>query len=430
MWRKLYVLYGGAAGPGKSRALRWALVQFHVGLAQRGIRNVRTGLFCESYPTLQDRQISKIVREFPAWLGKLRQSRDEGYGFYFNEQYGGGYIALRNLDDPAKYASSEFAAEAVDEITKNPRQTFDDLRFRLRWPGVEHNPFLAASNPGSIGHAWVKKLWIDGDFSGDDENLDANEFEFVPAKAGDNPYLPASYWKRLNSLPPAMRRAMLDGDWNVFEGQVFGDWREDLHVCEPFPIPDDWPKWVSIDYGYSAPFCALWLARSPDRRLYVYRERYTAGWRARQQAIEIRGASRNEDIELYAADPSMWAKREGLSGDSLAEEYAAEGIQLQKANNDRRAGLEYVREDLNWKALPGGADDDHGRVLKPPRLQVFNTCRNLIRTLPALPYDKVRVEDVDTRADDHGYDALRYGLAVEHQRIYQQPESYGELVWE
>lgn len=411
MWAHKYVLFGGAAGPGKSYILRWALVEFHLEQARRGNRDLRTGLFCENYPVLKDRQIARIRREFPPWLGELRQTKDEGHGFYFRPEYGGGQIALRNLDDPAKYASSEFAAIAVDELTKNDRQSFDDLRFRLRWPGVEHSPFLAASNPGSRGHAWVKKLWVDRDFSGDDRMLDAGDFLFIPARAGENPHNPLSYMDTLNSLPEKMRKAMRDGSWDIFAGQVFTEWRRDLHVVEPFAIPASWTRWMGLDYGYVAPYCALWFARSPDRaRIYVYREEYQSGLRAAAQARRIKALSGEESIQLVAADPSLWQQREGVAGDSLAGEYGREGVRVVKANNERLAGLGYVHDALHWLELPGS-----GRIIKPPRLQVFATCRALIRTLPALPHDDLRVEDVDTNAEDHAYDALRYGLAVERR---------------
>ncbi len=263
----------------------------------------------------------------------------------------------------------------------------------------------------------MKKLWLDQDFSGDDDQLDPNEFKFVAAKAGDNPYLPESYWKLLNSLPPDMRRAMLDGDWDRFEGQAFSEFRRDLHVCKPFAIPADWTRWTATDYGYSAPFCCLWFARSPDKdRIVVYRELYASGWRAQQQAKQIKAASLGEKIYMHVADPSMWQKREGLAGDTLADEYMREGIQLVKANNNRLPGKGYVHEALNWKELPAT-----GRIIKPPRLRIFEGCVNLIRTLPALPYDRINVEDVDTHAEDHAYDALRYGLALERQREATQP---------
>lgn len=412
-YRYKYLLYGGAAGPGKSYGLRLAAAHFLVHWANKGVPRVRVGLFCEDYPSLTDRHLSKIKREFPPELGELKGTRDEGYGFYMRPEWGSGVISFRNLDKPEKYRSAEFAAIYVDEITLNQPEVFDDLRFRLRWPGIDHNPLAAASNPGGIGHARIKKLFIDRDFSGDDANLNPDEFLFIPGTAYDNPYLPASYWKTLESLPEKMRKALLLGEWDSFSGQVFTEWDRASHVVSPFPIPADWTRWVAIDYGYSAPFCALWFAKSPKTctcygdvhdHIYVYRELYASGLRAQEQAQRIKLSQMGERIGMYAADPSMWQKREGVQGDSLAQEYQQEGIHITKANNDRLAGWNAVHEALMPKK------DQHGTPISAPRLRVFPGCTNLIRTLPALPYDKHRVEDVDTDAEDHAPDTLRYGL--------------------
>ena len=446
MYTKEYLLFGGAAGPGKSHFLRWAAVELLLWWASQGHRNVRVGLFCEDYPTLKDRHVSRIhsgmmnrtdlpddeaaaggflEKEFPPWLGDLKETKAEGLCYFLKPQYGGGFIALRNLDEPAKYASTEFAAVLVDELTKNTRQTFDELRFRKRWPGIAHSPFLAGSNPGSIGHAWVKKLWVDEDFSGEDVRLKPEWFQFIPALAGENHHLPNTYWDLLNSLPDAMRRAMLEGDWSVFAGQVFAEWRPNLHVIEPFEIPKDWTRWVAVDYGFANPFCALWFARKPDKsRVVVYRELYAVGWRATEQAKRIKAASVGERIWLHAADPSMWQKRRETTGDTIADEYLRAGVELKKANNERLAGLNCVREALNWKELPSG------RLIKGPQLQVFRTCTNVIRTLPALPYDPIKVEDVDDDAEDHAYDTLRYGMMVFGVQEWKRPEPeevYGDF---
>lgn len=404
-----YVLYGGAAGPGKSYWLRWSALEFLLECANLGLRDVRVGLFCEDYPTLRDRQISRIKREFPSFLGTVKSTQDEGFGFFLHQQFGGGFIALRNLDDPAKYASTEFAAVFVDELTKNERQTFDDLRFRLRWPGLDHTPFCAATNPGSKGHGWVKKLWVDRDFSGDDSALDPQDFAFIQALPRDNPHLGPSYWAQLDSLPERMRRALRDGLWDVFEGQAFSEFSKAVHVIEPFTIPESWTRWTSTDYGYVDPWATVWLARSPDRqRVVCYREAYQKGLTAREQAKQLKLLTGTEKIRLSVADPSMWGQREKLSTSSVADEYAMEGVNLQAANNDRLGGKAKVHEALAWEKLAARTN--------PPRLQIFSSCVNLIRTLENLPLSETRPEDVDTDADDHCYDALRYGLMVEGQR--------------
>lgn len=204
-----YVLYGGSVGSGKSYFLRWALIYwlcyFHDKYKLKGIR---VGLFCESFPALNDRHLSKIKTEFPSWLGTYNQQNHE---FTLAPEYGSGVLAFRNLDDPQKYLSVEFAAEAVDEINRNAKPTFDLLRTRLRWPGIVETKFIAACNP--IGEAWVKNIWIKRLFP--KEELENQEYFFVNALPTDNPHLPQEYYKSLESLPELERRAYLEGDWDA-----------------------------------------------------------------------------------------------------------------------------------------------------------------------------------------------------------------------
>ena len=383
-----YTLYGGARGPGKSFWLRWWLLRYVVeAFRVLGLRGVRVMLACEDYPALQDRHLSKIQVEYPSVLGAFNQQAHE---YRLAEPFGGGVICFRNLDNPAKYQSAEFAAIGVDELTKNQRDTFDILRGSLRWPGVRETRFVAATNPGGPGHLWVKQLWVDRQFPAELAPL-ADEFVFVRALPADNPHLSDTYWQELSSLPDPLRRAWVDGDWNVFAGQVFGEWRPDLHVVKPFAIPAHWPRWRAIDWGYAAPFCCLWLTNDPDtRRHYVYRELYETKLTDRDQAQRIKAMTApGETVRMTLADPSMWTQKshEGLTF-STADEYNAEGVWLQPADNNRLNGLRRVRELLMVR---------DGQ----PGLCVFETCTNLIRTLPALPYDPVHIEDVDTHAEDH-----------------------------
>lgn len=403
MWLHRYVLYGGARGPGKSYWLRWSLFTLHLyWFMKLGLRDVQTGLFCETYPELQDRQINKIDKEFPLEFGEVKSTLERGLGFHFHERWGGGTITLRNLDKPSKYQSAEFAAIAVDELTKIVKNTFDILRGSLRWPGVPRTVFLGATNPGGVGHLFVKDLWVDKNFAAFPE-LDQlkDEFAFIKALPKDNPYLPESYWDELNSLPPQLYKAWVEGNWDAFVGQVFTEWIRDRHVCKPFKIPSHWPKWRAIDWGYAAPFCCLWLAKNPDNgRQYVYREIYVKELTDKQQAVAIfENTPPEEQVQVTYADPSMWS-RKNMEGKvtTTAQEYAQNGVSLAQADNDRLGGKRKVHRAL--ANLPDGE----------PGLMVFENCVNLIRTLPALPYDEIVVEDVDTDAEDHGYDALRYGL--------------------
>lgn len=206
-----FTLFGGSVGSGKSYWIRWSAVWFLMDWYQRyGLEGIRAGIFCEDYPSLNDRHLTKIKYEFPDWLGTFNESKKE---FTLAKRWGSGIIAFRNLDDPAKYLSVEFALEAIDEVNRNPKTTFDQLRSRLRWPGIKDTKFIAGCNP--LGEAWVKNMWVKRLFPS--EEREQYEFVYVPALPTDNPHLPPEYYKSLESLPENQRRAYLEGNWDAFD---------------------------------------------------------------------------------------------------------------------------------------------------------------------------------------------------------------------
>ena len=209
-----YTLFGGSVGSGKSRWIRWACIYWLMKYyAKYGIEGVRAGLFCEDYPSLNDRHLTKVRFEFPDWLGKFNEAKHE---FTLAPEYGSGIIAFRNLDDPSKYLSVEFAVIAIDEINRNPKTTFDMLRSRHRWPGIKDTKFIAGCNP--LGEAWVKNMWVKRLFPPDEK--EQYEFVFVPALPTDNPHLPQEYYKSLESLPESQRKAYLEGNWDAFDEEM------------------------------------------------------------------------------------------------------------------------------------------------------------------------------------------------------------------
>jgi hypothetical protein len=211
-----FTLYGGSMGAGKSYWLRWSCIYWLLKLAAETKQpGIRAALFCEDYGALNDRHISKVKTEFPAALGSYNEQRHE---FQLNPHFGGGILAFRNLDDPSKYLSSEFAVIAVDEVIKNSKDTFNILRTRLRWMGVRRPVWLGATNPGE---GWVKQYWIDRAFSPSEQ--EPKEFFYVAALPKDNPYLPKEYFASLESLPEAERKAYLEGDWSAFERNLDDD---------------------------------------------------------------------------------------------------------------------------------------------------------------------------------------------------------------
>lgn len=426
-----YLLYGGAAHGGKSYALRWLALSLGMYYYMKyGIKNVPIGLFSEDYPTLKDRQITKIKREFPAWLGTLKEDRDEGYMFEAAEEYGSFRILLRNLDDPAKYASAEFAAILVEELTKNPVETFEDLRFRLRYTGkkdiknelgeviekkdvvIDEVKFVGATNPGSIGHAWVKKYWIEPNPSDPDPEQD--RFFFIRSLPEDNPFTTREYMMQLESMPEAKRKAWKLGSWDVFEGQVFTEWSKNIHVVKPFKIPSEWKRYKAMDWGSNKPFSVGWYAQDFEGHSYLYRElymnkidfnrKYKVPLTARRLARVILDIDKKtgETYQYCVADPSMWNKtilgEESAKpeGESIAEQMIEEGLKLIRADNNREHGLERFQDAL--ALMPDGK----------PEYQVFENCYDTKRTIPALVYDEHNVEDVDTDGEDHCYDRDRY----------------------
>lgn len=212
-----FVFYGGSMGAGKSYFLRWACLYWLLKIwAHKKQLGTRVALFCEDYPALADRQISRVKTEFPSYFGDYHEQSHE---FRLKPCFGSGVLCFRNLDDPSKYQSSEFAMIAVDELPKNSFNTFAMLRTRLRWPGIREPKFLGAGNPG--GEAWVKQYFVDRAFPPNEQ--EKGDFCYVRALPTDNPHLPPEYFKSLESLPEIERRAYLEGDWGAFDDAVDGD---------------------------------------------------------------------------------------------------------------------------------------------------------------------------------------------------------------
>ena len=413
--RYRFMLYGGSRGSAKSYILRWGLLWRLIDWFTKGHKDLRVGLFCEDYPTLRDRQISKIRTEFPKWLGEVKSTQTDGLGFYLHEDYGGGVILLRNLDDPSKYIGAEFAGIAVDELTKNDKATFDMLRGSLRWPGIRQTFFWGATNPLGPGVLWVRQLWIEQDFPPEFEKL-KDEFCFVRALPYDNPHLSEQYWDDLRSQPAAIQKAWIEGDWYALVGAVFGEWREDQHVLHQFTVPSNWVFAAGCDWGYRANGWIGLFACGPEGDVVCITELYFKG----QHSGDV-GYAFGLMVQPYgvcgyvACDEQMWQKS-GVAAPTLAEEFQ-EGIFRAFGNNralapkviesthgpgSRLAKLSVLHRYLHWQADRDGTVQPWNR----PLLRFTKGCRAAIRTIPALPYDPTKTEDVDTDAEDHAYDGV------------------------
>lgn len=416
-----YLLYGGAASGGKSYWLRWTaleMVLYYTG--KYNLRGVQVGLFSEDYPTLKDRHIGRIKVEFPQWLGHLSDSREDGLVYKLADQYGAGKIMLRNLDDPSKYASTEFAGECVDELTKNPKDTFDDLRFRLRFPGVKDSKFASASNPGGVGHGFSYLLFVNKDKKLYPPELlpEIDRFFYVPALPTDNKFTPEEYLTTLRSLPDKKRKMYLEGSWEVPEGQFFYEFAKHLHVIDKKMRPKStFLHFLSMDWGIgekSAFVChahALIPMQTKDgekfNRVITYREWTGNETQPSEWAAKIFEESHIKSFKRGYVDPKMVGRLDdGSTGIAQLFEDTWEDLgdttfcHLEKANNERVKGWGVVHD---WMGIaPDGL----------PYWMITNECVKTIQTIPQLVYLKNSDDDLDTKSDDHWADALRYGLVM------------------
>jgi hypothetical protein len=231
------------------------------------------------------------------------------------------------------------------------------------------------------------------------EGADGLTRKFIPARLEDNPYLSQDgrYEQMLRALPEVQRRQLLEGSWDITEGAAFTEFDLDAHVVIPFDIPIGWERLKGIDYGYASESACIWGAVDPtDGTLIIYRELYQKNLTGVDLASVI---TRMEVYDPYSVqgvlDTSAWA-RTGTTGPTVGETLQRAGHKLRRADKNRIQGKIQIHEYLRIQ--------QSGR----PRLQIFNTCPNLIRELQGIPLDKHNPEDVDTHAPDHAYDALRY----------------------
>ena len=412
------VLYGGAAGGGKSKAIAMDALS-------RCLRypGTQAWIFRRTYAELEDTIIAEAKRSYPAEVGKYNTTKHEF------ALINGSKIIFRHCattDDMYNYRGAEIQWLYFDELTSFEEVQYDFIRTRLRANkrlGV--TPVTrSASNPGGIGHGWVKTRFVDaGRYyqkikrSVYSEAIHATKTivtQYIPALATDNPHITQDYIFELEQKPEALRNALLYGHWDAFEGQVFTEWKDDpshyhdrlwTHVIEPFPIPLHWNRYMSFDFGYSKPFSCGWWAMSPDGTAYRYKEWY--GWNGKADTglqisprqiaegiVEREAEERANGLRiLRVADPAIFDASRGESVAQMMEPNnlvrAGVGVFFERGDNARLSGLAQVHERLRF--------DPNGK----PKMYVFNTCKQFIRTIPNLPYSLKNTEDVDTAAEDH-----------------------------
>ncbi len=403
------VLFGGAAGGGKSWAQLIDAFLFAIKYPKSKQLIMR-----RTFPELNRSLIMKSQEIYPQEMCSYKVAKSM---WVFNNGSIIEFGYCESESDVTIYQSAEYDIIRIDEVTHFTPFQYTYLLSRIR--GVNDYPkqMKCTTNPGNIGHAFIKKRFITG-FEPDKiyENEIGNTHVFIQSKVYDNPFLmkqDPAYIKRLKELPEAERKALLDGDWDIFEGQAFTEWRNApdngrtyTHVIRPFEIPDSWPRYRSFDFGYAKPFSVGWWAVDQDGRVYRYRELYGCSGEenegVRLTPKEI--AARIKEIEnkyeqghrvLGIADPAIF---KATDGESVSEQMEKEGVYFIPGDNTRLAGKMQLHYRLKF--------DDEGY----PMLYVFDNCKDFIRTIPTLIYSKNDPEDIDTNGEDHAYDDTRYFL--------------------
>ncbi len=419
-------LYGGAAGGGKSDALLAEAVR------QVNIPHYCAIIFRKTVPQLSELIDRSRAIYQPAFPKAVYNSSEHFWKFPSGAKIYFG--SMQYTKDRINYQGKRYDFIAFDELTHFTWEEYSYMFSRNRPSGPGTRVYMrATTNPGGIGHSWVKERFITAappmtpitdEYSVVDPDGKLIKLKrqriFIPAAVFDNKILMKnnpSYIASLAMLPQAEKNALLYGNWDSFDGQVFTEWKNDpahyddmrfSHVVNPFRIPKDWQIYRGFDFGYTKPFSVGWYAADRDGRLYRIRELYgcngtpNSGVRYEPARIaeEIKNVEEN-DPNLYKrgiigiADPSIF---DGSRGRSVAEIMEKCGVYWRPGNNARISGKMQFHYRFAF---------DEGGI---PMLYIFKTCKHFIRTIPALVYDNCNVEDIDTSTEDHIYDECRYVL--------------------
>ena len=389
------VLYGGAAGGGKSFAMLVDPLRFmnrsehRALLLRRSMPELRElidksrELYTKAFPGAKFREVEKV------WKFPSGATLEFGY--------------LDRDADVYRYQGQSYSWIGIDELTQYPTEfPLQYLQSRLRTTDSEIKPYIrCTANPGGVGGHWVRKRYLtpappNEAFKGPD----GLTRKFIPARLEDNPYLSKDgrYEQMLASLPPVQRKQLLEGNWDVAEGAAFVEFNPEIHVIPPFKIPIHWAKYKGVDYGYAAESCCVWSTIDPDdNTLIIYRELYRKGLTGSALAEMITAYEKDDHKSIQGVlDTAAWNKT-GVGGPTVGETLVRAGHKLRPADKNRIQGKIQIHEYLKQNKTTGR-----------PKLQIFSNCVNLIRELQSIPVDPNKPEDVDTKASDHAYDALRY----------------------
>jgi len=402
---KPIVFYGGAKGGGKSHIAR-------IGILLRRFKYPGThgGLFRRTYKELEGNHIRPLFKAYPFLKEYWNESKKllslpNGSTLEF--------CHCENEKDVDLYQGREFEDLFIEEAGQWTESMFRTLlgSNRSSKPGFKARCALTG-NPGGVGHQWLKRLFVDKRYKSGERPSD---YAFIQAFVRDNKALVENdpdYIAKLQSEPnEALRRAYLDGDWDIFAGQFFGEIRREVHFIKPFPIPPHWNRFGAYDFGFNHPAAFGWFATDEDGNVYLYRELVKPGLRIDQFAKELLKYDDTKELYPIVAGHDCWAKKNVINESSpptIAEEFAKYEIYLKRATIDRIQGADQVRRYLAWEGRPNNR----------PRFYIFDTCPITFECITRMIVDPDNLEDVlkidasegDVMSGDDPYDMVRYGL--------------------
>lgn len=406
------VLYGGAAGGGKSYGQ--CIDAFLFAIQHNGSKQL---ILRKTFAELEISIIRTMLSVYPTDICRYNAS-SHTFRFTNGSIIDCGYIGTDN--DVTRYQSAEYDVIRFDELTHFSEYQYTYMLSRVRGANNFPKQVKSSTNPGSIGHQWVKARFVDCLVPDVEKKIDSTTRVFIPAKVTDNRFLMDSdptYLDRLQALPESERKALLDGCWDLYDGQYFPEFDRRIHVIDPIPIPKEWRRYRAFDYGLDR-FACLWIAIDSARNIYVYREVCESNLlisEAGRKAIDM--TDEGEEIYCTYAPPDMWSRTQE-SGKSKADLFYQAGLKLTQSSNNREAGWLAIKELLKVNA--------EGQA----RLHIFSNCTELIKCIPALLIDKKRPTDCATEPHEytHAPDALRY-FAVAWSRPNELPDTTPKREW-
>ena len=423
-------LFGGAAGGGKSYgqlidALLYAL-------KYAGSKQI---IFRRTFPDLERSIIRVSLDLYPREIASYNSSKHI-WNFKNGSLIDFGYID--NEKDVYQYQSAEYDVIRFDELTHFTEYMYTYMISRCRGANSFPKRMKSSTNPGGVGHMWVKERFVD---IGPSNVLHTVQNEvgtsttrlFIPSFVTDNKFLMRTdpdYVKRLDALPEKERKALKEGNWDIFDGQYFNEFDRKIHVVEPFEIPLEWDRYRTIDYGLDMLAC-YWIAVDPQGNEYVYKELYESGLiisKAAQRIIEVNGSDK---VKYTYGPPDLWNRRND-TGKSAYDIFRENGVILRRSANNRVQGWYAVSEHLKIYEIQ---DEQTGETKKTAKLRFFNTCLYILRTLPIIQHDEKNPNDVakDPHELTHGPDAIR-GFCIERTKATkiktEQEKEYEETLKE